>query len=72
MPLIDALFLDPAPFDVWIAYRTDSIKGSGTASDPWDGSPKGVSPQYLHSQSSKQPMVDRKEPSMLRTAPFTL
>ena len=38
MSLLDALLLDQYPFDVWIAYRTDGIKGSGTASDPWDGS----------------------------------
>ena len=38
MSLIDALLLDPAPFNVWIAARTDGIKGSGTASDPYDGS----------------------------------
>ena len=28
---------DPYPFETWIAYRT-SGGGSGTASDPWDGS----------------------------------
>jgi hypothetical protein len=38
MPLLDALLLDPAPFNVWIAYRTDGIKGSGTSGDPYDGS----------------------------------
>ena len=38
MSLIDALLLDPAPFEVWIACRTDGLKGSGTASDPYDGS----------------------------------
>ena len=38
MSLLDALLLDPAPFNIWIAVRTDGIKGSGTASDPYDGS----------------------------------
>jgi hypothetical protein len=38
MSLLDALLLDPAPFQVWIACRTDGLKGSGTASDPYDGS----------------------------------
>jgi len=38
MSLFDALLLEPAPFEVWIAYRTDGIKGSGTLNDPWDGS----------------------------------
>ncbi len=40
MALLDALLLDPARFDVWISYRTDNQKGSGTASDPWNGSPR--------------------------------
>src|SRR5713101_2003927 len=38
MSLLDALLLDPPPFDVWIALRTDGAKGSGTQSDPYDGS----------------------------------
>ena len=38
MSLLDALLLDPASFNAWIAYRSDGIKGSGTASDPYDGS----------------------------------
>jgi hypothetical protein len=38
MSLLDALLLDPAPFNVWIAIRTDGLKGSGTATDPYDGS----------------------------------
>jgi len=39
MALLDALLLDPAPFNVWIAFRTDGIKGCGTApTDPYDGS----------------------------------
>jgi hypothetical protein len=37
MALLDALLLDPAPFEVWIAYRLDGLLGTGTASDPWDG-----------------------------------
>jgi hypothetical protein len=38
MALSDAFLLDPAPFQVWMAARTDGIKGSGTARDPYDGS----------------------------------
>jgi len=38
--LIDALLLEPSPLDVWIAVRTDGLKGSGTQSDPYDGSTK--------------------------------
>jgi len=33
MALLDALLLDPYPFQIWIAKRTGGIKGSGTASD---------------------------------------
>ena len=35
MSLTDALFLEPYPFEIWIAYRTDGIKGSGTLNDPF-------------------------------------
>lgn len=38
MALLDALLLDPHPLDVWIAYRNDGIKGTGTLNDPYDGS----------------------------------
>jgi hypothetical protein len=39
MSLSDSLLLDPARLDVWIALRADGVKGSGTESDPYDGSP---------------------------------
>ena len=29
MSLLDALLLEPFPTNVWIAYRTDGVKGSG-------------------------------------------
>jgi len=38
MSLTEALLLDPYPFEVWIAARTDGVKGSGTQADPYDGS----------------------------------
>lgn len=38
MSLIDALLLEPVPFEVWIALRTDGQKGSGRIDDPYDGS----------------------------------
>jgi len=38
MSLLDAFLLDPYPYNVWIAKRTDGLKGSGTVSDPYDGS----------------------------------
>ena len=37
MSLVDALLLDPYPFDVWIATRNDGVKGSGTLNDPFNG-----------------------------------
>jgi hypothetical protein len=37
MSTIDALLLDPYPLNFYIAQRSDGIFGSGTASDPWDG-----------------------------------
>ena len=39
MNLVDALFLDPAPFEIWIAIRGDLLKGSGTLNDPYDRYP---------------------------------
>jgi hypothetical protein len=38
MSLLDALLLDPCRINVWISYRTDGVKGSGTQNDPYDGS----------------------------------
>jgi hypothetical protein len=46
MSLTDAFLLDPAPFNVWIAYRGDGA-GSGTANDPYDGSPRCGTPRGL-------------------------
>ena len=44
MSLFDALLLEPYldPRDVWIARRTDGQRGSGTQSDPFDGSAVGT------------------------------
>src|SRR5437870_3213838 len=38
MSLLDALLLDPFRINIWISYRTDGVKGTGTQNDPWDGS----------------------------------
>jgi len=38
MSLLDSLLLDPPRLDVWIAVRTDGVAGTGTESDPYDGS----------------------------------
>ena len=37
MSLLDALFLDPAPFHIWVSIRSDLQRGSGTVSDPFHG-----------------------------------
>jgi hypothetical protein len=44
MSLLDALLLDPYRINVWIAYRTDGVKGSGTQNDPHDGSTNLAAP----------------------------
>lgn len=38
MSLIDSVLLDPYPFEIYVAKRTDGAKGSGTLNDPFDGS----------------------------------
>ena len=38
MNRVDALLLDPSPFEIWIAVRSGGAKGSGTLNDPYDGS----------------------------------
>jgi hypothetical protein len=47
--LSDALLLEPAPFEVWVALRTDGQKGSGRIDDPWDGSTVHASPVQITS-----------------------
>jgi hypothetical protein len=36
MSLIDAFLLDPCRTNIWVAHRTDSSAGSGTATDPFN------------------------------------
>jgi len=38
MGLTDTSFLDPYPFEIFIAKRSDGVKGTGTLNDPYDGS----------------------------------
>ncbi len=38
MSLLDALLLDPVRIDVWVATRADGVAGTGTQTDPHDGS----------------------------------
>lgn len=37
MGLIDSFLLEPRSFAVWISLRSDSIRGNGSASNPYDG-----------------------------------
>src|SRR6185295_4388076 len=58
MSLLDSLLLDPQRLDVWIALRTDGVKGSGTESDPCNGSPRqesAVSVSSLTNPDSSKP-----------------
>src|SRR5689334_3070409 len=40
MGLLEALLLDPYPFEIWVAKRTDVVggAGSGTLNDPYNAS----------------------------------
>src|ERR1051326_1162708 len=45
MSLTDALLLDPYPFDYYLAYRTDGVKGTGSSiNDPYDCSTSYAAP----------------------------
>jgi hypothetical protein len=39
MPLIDALLLEPSAFGVWVAVRSDQMRGLGNPSDPLNCTP---------------------------------
>lgn len=47
--MLDTLLLEPYPVDVWIALRTDGAFGSGTQSDPYDGSTETTFPLAITS-----------------------
>src|SRR5258705_12536908 len=49
MSLTDALLLDAAPFEVWIALRADDQKGSGTQADSYDGTAIKTTPLTITS-----------------------
>lgn len=81
MSLSEALLLDPYKLDVWIAARTDGVKGSGTQSDPWDGSTrsnpavpvqsltKGVSdPQEITASASNHGFAEGDQLTILGVA----
>src|SRR6266704_3879098 len=43
----DIFLLEPYPFELWIAYRTDGQKGTGTLNDPLNGAPRFAGPVAL-------------------------
>lgn len=46
MSLFDALYLDPAPYHIWVANRADFQRGSGTVTDPYHGGMLGTASQF--------------------------
>ncbi len=50
MSLTEALLLDLEPFELWAALRSDGRASSGTAEEPYDGSP--IKPAPLGADSS--------------------
>ena len=53
MSLLESLLLDPARLDVWIAARVDGVKGTGTESDPYNGSVRAAAPELDVSSITK-------------------
>ncbi|HXJ57027.1 MAG TPA: hypothetical protein VNU68_10210 [Verrucomicrobiae bacterium] len=71
MALLDALLLDPSPFEVWIAKRTDGIGGSGTVNDPWDGSTTARLDSILSQLPGNAPMTIHLGPGTFTTKGYT-
>src|SRR5262245_18236704 len=71
MALLDALLLDPYPFEVWIAKRTDGIYGSGTHNDPWNGSTTTLLDGILSSLPANTPTTVHLGPGTFTTKGYT-
>lgn len=63
MALTDAFLLEPAPLDIWIAYRIDGCGGSGTQADPFDGSTQERFDSVMASLSDATPVRVHLGPS---------
>ncbi len=63
MALTDAFLLEPAPLDIWIAYRMDGCGGSGTQADPFDGSTQERFDSVMASLSDATPVRVHLGPS---------
>src|SRR5262245_32018195 len=68
--LLDALLLDPFPFEVWIAFRTDGIRGTGTASDPYDGSTQAKFDEKMNLFASQSNITIHIGPGLFETNGF--
>ena len=69
MSLLDSFLLDPHAFHVWIAYRTDGNKGSGTVNDPYNGSTQTGFDAAMAGLPDDQPLHIHLGPSSA-SAPF--
>jgi hypothetical protein len=69
MSFTTALLLDPHAFHVWIAYRTDGIRGSGTQNDPYNGSTQALFDSIMANLPDSQPLCIHLGPSSA-TKPF--
>src|SRR5690242_16247275 len=47
--LLDSFLLEPDQFEYWVDYRTDGNAGSGTETDPFDGSSQSKLDALLNS-----------------------
>ena len=63
MSLLDSFLLDPHAFHVWIAYRTDGNKGSGTVNDPYNGSTQAAFDAAMAGLPDDQPLHIHLGPS---------
>ncbi len=48
MPLLDSFLFEGYRVNVWVAFRTDGITGSGTLNDPYDGSDPDVFDELMN------------------------
>lgn len=52
MGLVESLLFEPVRFSVWVAARSDGLAGTGTLSDPYDGSTAAKLDALLNSLGS--------------------
>jgi hypothetical protein len=67
MSLLDALLLDPLRMNVWVAVRTDGVAGTGTQSDPYDGSTQAKFDAVMSALPTTPPIAVRLGPGTFKT-----